>query len=31
VRREAEPGARIVVGEHGSEALVVELPFAAAD
>jgi folate-binding protein YgfZ len=28
VRREAEPGARIVVGEHGSEALVVELPFA---
>ena len=29
VRREAEPGARIAVGEHGNEALVVELPFAA--
>jgi folate-binding Fe-S cluster repair protein YgfZ len=31
VRREVEPGARIAVGEHGGEALVVELPFAAAD
>jgi folate-binding protein YgfZ len=31
VRREAEPGARIALGEHGGEALVVELPFAAAD
>jgi tRNA-modifying protein YgfZ len=27
VRREAEPGARVAVGEHGGEALVVELPF----
>jgi tRNA-modifying protein YgfZ len=31
VRREAEPGARIAVGEHGVEALVVELPFDATD
>ncbi|HTA35781.1 MAG TPA: glycine cleavage T C-terminal barrel domain-containing protein [Solirubrobacteraceae bacterium] len=30
VRREAELGARIAVGEHGSEAEVLELPFAAA-
>jgi tRNA-modifying protein YgfZ len=29
VRREAEPGARIAVGSHGNEALVVELPFTA--
>jgi tRNA-modifying protein YgfZ len=29
VRREAEPGATVAVGEHGIEALVVELPFAA--
>jgi folate-binding protein YgfZ len=28
VRREAEPGAHLSVGEHGNEALVVELPFA---
>jgi folate-binding protein YgfZ len=28
-RREAEPGATVAVGEHGVEALVVELPFAA--
>jgi tRNA-modifying protein YgfZ len=28
VRREAPPGARVAVGEHGNEALVVELPFA---
>jgi tRNA-modifying protein YgfZ len=28
VRREAEPGARLEVGEHGAQALVVELPFA---
>ncbi|HEX4482517.1 MAG TPA: glycine cleavage T C-terminal barrel domain-containing protein [Solirubrobacteraceae bacterium] len=28
VRREAEPGAHVAVGEHGSEAEVVELPFA---
>jgi tRNA-modifying protein YgfZ len=27
VRREAAPGTRIAVGEHGNEALVVELPF----
>jgi folate-binding protein YgfZ len=30
VRREAEPGARVAVGEHGVEAEVVELPFGAA-
>ena len=29
VRREAEPGASVSVGEHGVEAEVVELPFAA--
>lgn len=29
VRREAEPGARVAVGEHGSEAEVLELPFTA--
>jgi folate-binding protein YgfZ len=29
VRREAEPGATVAVGEHGVEALVVELPFSA--
>jgi tRNA-modifying protein YgfZ len=28
VRREAEPGARVAVGEHGVEAEVLELPFA---
>jgi tRNA-modifying protein YgfZ len=28
VRREAEPGARVSVGEHGASAEVVELPFA---
>jgi folate-binding protein YgfZ len=27
VRREAEPGAVVTVGEHGAEAVVVELPF----
>jgi folate-binding protein YgfZ len=27
LRREAEPGARLTVGEHGTEALVRELPF----
>jgi folate-binding protein YgfZ len=27
VRREAEPGASLTVGEHGASALVVELPF----
>jgi tRNA-modifying protein YgfZ len=27
VRREAEPGATLAVGEHGASALVVELPF----
>ncbi len=27
VRREAAPGTRVAVGEHGDEALVVELPF----
>ncbi len=30
VRREAEPGARVAVGEHGVEAEVLELPFDAA-
>jgi folate-binding protein YgfZ len=30
VRREAEPGATVRVGEHGTTAEVVELPFAAA-
>jgi folate-binding Fe-S cluster repair protein YgfZ len=29
VRREAEPGASVSVGEHRAEAEVVELPFAA--
>ena len=29
VRREAEPGASVSVGEHGACAEVVELPFAA--
>jgi folate-binding protein YgfZ len=29
VRREAEPGASVSVGEQGSEAAVIELPFAA--
>ncbi len=29
VRREAEPGASVEVGEHGASALVVELPFGA--
>ncbi len=28
LRREADPGARVAVGEHGASALVVELPFA---
>ncbi len=28
LRREAEPGASVAVGEHGESALVVELPFA---
>ena len=28
VRREAAPGARVGVGEHGNSAQVVELPFA---
>ncbi len=28
VRREAEPGATVSVGEHGASAVVVELPFA---
>jgi folate-binding protein YgfZ len=27
VRREAEPGGRVEVGEHGASAIVVELPF----
>jgi glycine cleavage system aminomethyltransferase T len=27
VRREAEPGAVVAVGEHGAGAEVVELPF----
>ena len=31
VRREAEPGATVDVGEHGTTAVVVELPFDAAD
>ncbi|MFI4985596.1 MAG: YgfZ/GcvT domain-containing protein [Solirubrobacterales bacterium] len=30
VRREAEPGAIVSVGEHGASAEIVELPFAAA-
>jgi folate-binding protein YgfZ len=29
IRREAEPGATVSVGEHGTEAEVIELPFAA--
>jgi tRNA-modifying protein YgfZ len=29
VRREAEPGATVAVGEHGATALLVELPFTA--
>jgi folate-binding protein YgfZ len=29
VRREAEPGATVAVGEHGATAVVVELPFTA--
>jgi tRNA-modifying protein YgfZ len=29
IRREAEPGATVSLGEHGTEAEVVELPFAA--
>jgi folate-binding protein YgfZ len=29
LRREAEPGATVAVGEHGATAVVVELPFAA--
>ena len=30
VRREAEPGATVTVGEQGASAVVVELPFAIA-
>ena len=30
VRREAEPGTRVTVGEHGAEAEVLQLPFDAA-